>query len=76
MKTIRLRTLLLSLLVALFQIKATTQKASFNKVKVNPANKTFTLERKELTNIRVLLAITIENNAYALPTFLATLGNI
>ena len=75
MKTIRLHTLLLSLLVAFFQINVTTQKASFSKVKINHSNKTFTIEREESSSTRVLLAITIENNAYALPTFLATLGN-
>ncbi len=55
---------------------AQPRRVKFSQVIVNPTNKTFTLEKNVSEDFRVLIAITVKNNAYSLPTFLATLESI
>lgn len=52
------------------------RRVKFSQVIVNVSNNTFTLEKNASHDSRVLIAVTIKNNAYSLPTFLATLENI
>ncbi len=52
------------------------QEAYFKKVNVNHKSNTFTIEKSNYENATILIAITINNNAYSLPTFLKTLETL
>lgn len=57
---------------------AESEHVKFAQVLRNTANKSFSIVRDELntTQLRVLVAITIKDNAYSLPTFLASLESL
>lgn len=52
------------------------QEAYFKKVNVNFDKKTFSIDKPNNENATVLIAITINNNAYSLPTFLKKLEKL
>lgn len=59
-------------------IQSEPQRIKFSDVARNVTNKTFTIERKvsDDSKNRVLVAVVVRDQAYALPTFLATLEAI
>ena len=60
-----------------FTTFAQRQLVQFKRVIVNEENDSFTLEKpKETLKNKVLVAIIIKDNAYSLPTFLATLETL